>query len=288
MNMKIFIWILIALLATGCNTDNTITETPSDNPPVEIDPGDNPVDDNPGDIPGEENPDDTPPPVAEPTVKKVGWYLRTVAKAELADGEVVEHRTAGVFGELEDSSDGKDGHDIESYGQAVFQVRLLNEELGNDIQYFSDYRKYNGYDKKQVWTFQIKNEYEIDLSSASLRIDVEKMRNVLRKEDEKQFIETIATQDDKREQLILVDVDNQKTYTYAELKNLVLNMDGKHTRTFRWVLGSVDAADMEPLADSDAATTSAMRSLRTLSTQEKDNFVPRLITTVSKFGTPPE
>lgn len=282
MKIKLFALILTALLATGCNTDSTPVDNPTNKPPVGSNPGDNPGNNpnNPGDDnPGDEDPGDTSPPAVEPAAKKVGWYLRTTAKAELPDGRTFEHTTAGVFGELDDSEDGKDRHDIASYGKAVFQVRLINDELGKDVQYFSDYRKYDGYDKKQVWTFQIKNQYDTDLSSASLKIDVEQMRNVLRKEGESRFIETLAKNDDKRSQLVLVDVDNQKTYSYSELKTANLSMDGKHTRTFRWVLGGVDNADLEPL-QAKVSTLSAE--------QTESDFTPRTTNSTSKFGTPPE
>ena len=45
----------------------------------------------------------------------------------------------------------------------------------------------------------------------------------------------------------LVDVDNEQTYPVDELENANLSMDGKHTRTFRWVKGSVKKRDFDPV-----------------------------------------
>jgi len=269
MKTKIFILALTAFFATGCNTGTTTENTTS---PVATDQEDTSTDET-----SIETPAETPAPVV---VKKTGWYLRTTAKATLSDGTTFEHKTAGVFGELDESAEGKDKHDIASYGKAVFQVRFINDELGKDVQYFSDYRKYDGSEKKQVWTFQIKNQYKTDLSNASLQIDVEQMRDVLKKEGDPFYIEKVAkATDDKRQQLTLIDLDNQKTYTYAELKTANLSMDGSHTRTFRWVLGTVDQSDMEPLA----ATKSTLAVTKTA-----DTFTTDKTTQTSTFGTPPQ
>ncbi len=263
-----------ALEKYGLQSDN-----PGDNPDEGV-PGD---DESGWDNTGNDNPDDVTPP--EKT-SKAGWYLRTVAKAQLSNGQVFEHSTAGVFGELYDSVDGKDRHDIASYGKAVFQVRFINDELDKNRQYFSDYRKYDGYDKKQVWTFQIKNEYDTNLADASLQIDVEQMRDILKKEGENSFIEMLAKNDDKRSQLVLVDVDNQKTYSYSELKTANLSMDGKHNRTFRWVFGDVNQDDIAPLYE---ANTAGRVKTTTLEDKTSSNDFPtRQTIGTSKFGMPPE
>ena len=45
----------------------------------------------------------------------------------------------------------------------------------------------------------------------------------------------------------LVDVDNKQTYQVDELEYADLSMDGKHTRTFRWVRGRVKKKDFKPV-----------------------------------------
>jgi len=77
--------------------------------------------------------------------------------------------------------------------------------------------------------------------------------------------------------MILVDVDNQIVYNYEELKTAQLNMDGLHTRTFRWVLGEVSQEDYAPLITS----TSFGKQLSLLTKRAKS-------LSSSKFGLPPQ
>jgi len=212
---------------------------------------------------------------------KAGWYMRTVVQAILPDGKVYEHKTAGVFGELEDSSDRRDGHDIESYGSAILQIVFINNRVDISKKYFSDYRAFSGNDSKRVWTFLVKNDLNPDLSHADLKISVEKLRDVFRKEGERLFSETVSNDQSKRQALKLVDVDNQKVYSYDELQNTTLNMDGKRERTFRWVLnGTVDSSDMEPPKVIDVIVTGgASAASSAMQTRETGS---------SKFGLPPE
>jgi len=263
-----------ALDKYGLNLDNSGDNPGSGNPDEGVPGDDNPGNDNP------DNPGGVTPPE---TTSKVGWYLRTVAKAQLSNGQVFEHNTAGVMGELYDSIDEKDSHDIASYGKAVFQVRLINEDLGEDVEYYSDYRKYEGVAKKEVWTFLIKNEYDTNLANASLKIDLEQMRNVFKKRGDTFFIEKLATQDDRRSQMVLIDVDNQKTYSYSELATANLGMDGKHTRTFRWVLGDIDQDDMA--APNEANTAGRIKATILEDKASSSDFQTR---GTSKFGMPPE
>jgi len=277
MKTKLFILILTAFMAAGCgsggSSDDSVTT-----PPI----SDNPGDENP------DKPDDgepvtpNPPPVK---VETVGWYLRTTAVARLSDGTTLVHNTAGVFGELDESEEGKDKHDIASYGKAAFQVRFLNENIEDGVQYFSDYRKYDGIEEKKVWTFVIVNE-KVDnttpnLANAEIKIDVEQMREVLRKEGDPFYIEKVAkSTEDKRQQLTLIDIDNQRMYTYDELKTANLSMDGLHTRTFRWVLGTADQSDMQPL--------SATMGIRSIEKTAADEFAIVKTADSSKFGMPPQ
>ena len=280
--MKGIILTLIVLLMTGCGSGSGGGEGPVDQPPIENNPGEIP-DDNLGDNPSDENPEETPPQV---TLKKVGWYLRTVVKATLSDGRVFEHSTAGVFGELDDSEAGKDRHDIESFGKAILQIRFVNTEIDAKKEYYSDYRKYDGESEKKRWTFLIKNEQEVNLANAGLSISIEPMRRIFQEENRLSYIEKVAkSENDKRKDFVLVDVDNQKTYSYEEIKNANLSMDGKHTRTFRWVLGSATEEDMK--AEKGSIRNIRMKSRDSVSENEHI-FSPKSTLGSSKFGMPPE
>jgi len=228
-----------------------------------------------------ESPDTTTDTVApvttEVVTKKVepsGWYMRTVVSAVSEDGTVYSHNTAGVFGELDESADGLDRHDVPSSGSAIIQVRFINDQFDGGEEYYSDYREYNASSlKKQTWTFLVVNEIVVDLSNASLQIGVEALKNVYRKSDNT-YYEMTSTDQGKRDSLVLIDLDNNRTYKYDELKNANLSMDGKNTRQFRWVLnGEVETLDTIPL---------------NLSKYQKP-FMKRIITSSSnKFGLPPE
>ena len=60
------------------------------------------------------------------------------------------------------------------------------------------------------------------------------------------FIE-IKLRPKKKENFTLVDVDNHQTYDVDELEYADLKMDGKHTRTFRWVRGEVTKRDFNAI-----------------------------------------
>ena len=249
MRTKLFISILfVLLLLSGCQSGGS--STGADNPtqpPVSETPGDNPGDENPGeDNPGNENP--TNPPVVK---EADGWYMRTTAKVVTADNKVYTHKSAGVFGALEESSDEKDQHDIKAFGQAALYVVFPQEDWNDDNgDYFSDYRHYTkGSMERQVWTFQVKNETtDPDLSNASLTLALEGPYKVYKKKEGVGYDEEKDTQSPLTQAIHLVDVDNDKEYTYAELQNLQLSMEGKKVRTFRWVLGTVYPEDYEDLA----------------------------------------
>jgi len=207
-----------------------------------------------------------------------GWYMRTVVSAVAASGKIFQHDSAGVFGEYDQSSDARDSHDIERYGDATLQVVFVNEALG-DNEYFSDYRRYDGSNKKQVWDFVVKNETGDDLSDAALKIEVEAVHDILRKENSATFTDVVSTAQKRRDNLILVDVDNEKTYTYSELKEITLNMDGKHVRSFRWVLnGSVENDDLKPFSNIKPV------NFTDKTIQQSESFGIN----VSKFGLPPK
>jgi len=273
-NIKLLLTLLLLGTLAGCTDSGTKQDdTIADNPVHQ--PGDNP-----GDNPDEERPTPIPPVVVKPS----GWYMRTVTTASLPDGTTFTHKSAGVFGELDESQDGKDRHDIASYDKAVLQAVFVNDNIDPQNTYYSDYRHY-GQNGKEVWTFQVKNQQTTDLSNAAIHFEVEGPYTVYKntKETSPRYIEKASKDESKKRALTLVDVDNQRTYSYEELKTADLNMDGKHTRTFRWVLGDVDDADIEPLQTK--VSTISLRSASAKSTV--DDFSPT-IANGSKFGMPPE
>jgi len=230
------------------------------------------------------NSENTPPPFQK---QAVGWYMRTVAKATLGGKEYI-HDSAGVFGELKESVNGKDSHDIASYGKATIKVVFTPEWDENNGTYFSDYRAY-GNGEKQVWTFQVKNERTgnpsgpVNLKDADLKLSLEGMYDVYdgRK---KRFEEVLSKDQSKKTSLTLVDVDNEETYSYSELQNVTLSMDGKHVRTFKWVLGTVEDKDIKATRKQRVSR----RGMRQSSIESiHDDFDEKVSKTFS-FGLPPE
>ncbi len=185
--------------------------------------------------------------------KYAGWYMRTKVYATAEDGKEYSHTTAGIFGKLKQSKWKKDQHDVPAFAPTAFQVvfpHLNWEEESGD--YYSNYYKYkkSAKNKRAVWTFQIKNQNTVDLTNASIRIELEGAQNVdyVKKNKKVTYIET-TLDPSKREDLTLVDVDNHKTYSVDELEYANLSMDGKHSRTFRWVRGRVKKRDFKSLPE---------------------------------------
>ena len=187
-------------------------------------------------------------------MEKAGWYLRTVVSATTHDGKVYTHKTAGVFGVLADSEDKKDRHDLSAYGEggAILQVLFTPTDWGDDNRnYFSNYKKYdeNTPYKRNTWKFKVRNAKSVNLKNADLKIEVNGPYDI-RSTDTKgytQYKETLSKDmTELLEKLTLVDLDNNTTYSYDELKNANLGMDGTHTRTFRWVVGTVQSEDYNP------------------------------------------
>jgi len=191
-----------------------------------------------------------PTPKPDP-YKVAGWYAKTEVSATAADGKVYSHKTAGVFGELVQSDDAKDQHDISAYGTAIFQVVFPQTEWSDDNgDYFSNYQHFDKESTaKRVWTFQIKNQHTVNLANAPITINLEGTYDVEYRDDRGrvEYQESSDVNVSRVTALMLVDVDNQVEYTVDELATANLTMDGKHTRTFRWVLGTTDATDYEPL-----------------------------------------
>lgn len=191
--------------------------------------------------------------IGAPLYVPAGWFMKTGVTATAGDGTLYNHTTAGVFGELLQSSDGKDRNDVPGYGTAILQVVFTQTgwDEGNG-DYFSDYRAWDETNvSKKSWTFQVKNQHTVNLANAPISITLDGAYNVSYTDDENggTYYKISPTPDNvKRASVTLVDVDNNTTYTSEQLTSASLFMDGLHTRTFRWVLGEVSAEDRQPLA----------------------------------------
>lgn len=197
--------------------------------------------------------------VPEPTAEQKradGWYMRTVATAITPDGKRYVHRTAGIFGELKESSDEQDRHDIKAFGKATLYVVFAKINNNTIEDYFSDYHHYDPEDlyngERAMWTFQVKNEANEDLTHAAIKLEIEGPYRVYKKAGGRGYEEVLSKHDDMLKALSLIDLDTHLVYTYDALKNANLNMDGKKVRTFRWVLGNVlvehfDGSDIQAL-----------------------------------------
>lgn len=222
---------------------------------------------------------------SEPSAKaEAGWYMRTVAKATASDGTEYIHKTAGVMGELKESQDGKDKHDIKAFGSPALSVLFVKKEWDEDNgEYFSDYREYNGNEEREVWTIQVRNNIgSADLTNAPLKLVLEGPYTIYEAEEGRsRYIEELSSDPSKKQRMVLVDVDHQKEYTYEELQSAELGMDGLLIRTFRWVLGPVEPSDYTPLDASTAkvANNSVKSVNKSLVLDTKD--------TNDKFGIPP-
>lgn len=217
-----------------------------------------------------------------PSPQLAGWYASIEVRVTANDGSVYEHTTAGIFGELVESSDTLDKHDIAAYGPAILQVVFLQDGRDNTIGYFSDYQHFDeNRTTKKVWTFQVRNDKDVDLSGAPISLSLQGVYEVFyaSNSDIVSYEVSDAIDTDKVRQLNLIDVDNQIKYTVEELSSANLTMDNLHVRTFRWVLGLVDANDYTLLSSSARAQTFNKMSLST--------FEP--ITNPSgTFGLPPQ
>lgn len=220
--------------------------------------------------------------IEDPITKS--WYMKTVAKATANDGTEYVQNKSGIFGELTESQDGKDRHDISGYGTGILQVvfpKLEWEENNGD--YVSDYHALHGEETKRVWTFQVKNQRDVNLADAPLQLLLYGPYDLTSIEENGRvtYEESLSKDTDKKKFITLIDIDNQVEYGYEELKTLQLNMDGLHTRTFRWVIGTVTQEDYAPLI---APATLKSASLKSAEATFKMTTDP---VSDSKFGTPP-
>jgi len=221
--------------------------------------------------------------VVDPSLGKA-WYMKTVAKATADDGFEYVQNKAGIFGEIAESQEGKDRHDISGYGTGILQVVFPKTEWDeSNGDYVSDYRALSTEETKRVWTFQVKNQRDINLADAPLQLLLYGPYDVVSTEENGRvtYEESLSKDTDKKTSITLIDIDNQVEYSFEELKTLQLNMDGLHTRTFRWVIGTVTQEDYAPLT---APATLRSASLMSTAATFKTTTAP---VSDSKFGTPP-
>ena len=270
----------LTLLLTGCTDEQKAAVEASLNQSETI--ADSTENTNEDTTPDTDNETETPVVNNKPG----GWYGKTVVSATAVDGTVYTHSTAGIFGELVDSTEEKDAHDIPGYGASILQVVFPQSEWEDDNgDYFSNYQSFSedGSDKK-TWTFQIKNQQTVDLSNAAISIELPAIKNVTYNEVNGKIVynKEEVTDTTKASQLTLLDIDNETAYTVAQLATANLTMDGLHTRTFKWVLGSVDSSDYQKTQETTSKSASFAKTA-TLSTLSEDE--PRL---GGKFGLPPQ
>ena len=171
---------------------------------------------------------------------KNGWYARATVTAITPEGKIYKHTTAGVFGELKDSNDAQDRHDIEAMNSGVVQILFVNEDIEADKKYYSDYRELND-TKKESWTLVVSNISGEDISDADIKLDISSIYDVFRQNNS--YIEKVSDNQAKLQKMTLIDLDNNQTYSIDELQDANLNMDGKKDRYFRLVLGDVSESD---------------------------------------------
>ena len=244
----------------------------------------------------------TTDPVVNP-YQSAGWYGKTKISVNFTDIDnsvkVLKHTTAGVFGELKQSSDDKDQHDVPGYGPAVFQIIMIPEfSTDTSAGFFTEYKNYNPENSdKKVWTFQIKQQSSIclevnpddsskcnrwmDLKDSPIAINLEGVYDVEYRDDRGsvEYKESSTVDTEKVIALTLVDVDIGTKYTVEELASANLTMNGLHVRTFRWVVGPVDSTDYEALS-------SPQRAARRTASSEFQ--VAPDSNTGGKFGLPPQ
>jgi len=263
MKFKIFI-ITILLFMTGCDSDKVVK-----------------IDTSETELSSDSDLDPTPKP--EPKQKIPNWYMKTVVNMTLADGTNYECKKGGVFGELQDSNNGKDRYDVLAFGTAKLRVVFSQTEWGEyDGDYVSNYQSLKEDGEKRVWTFQVKNQRDLNLTNAQLKLSLDGPYDVdfVTKDGYTSFKETLATDTSKKTSIMLVDVDNQTEYSYAQLQTANLTMGGLKIRTFRWVLGTVDSSDYTMVN----AASSKMASPSVTNRSVKIDTIPN---PNDKFGLPP-
>jgi hypothetical protein len=211
---KLLILAILASTFNGCNSSSTTDETTTQ-----------------------------PTTVESKSLEPSGWYMRVIVQATDENDKVYIHNSAGVFGELDESLDGLDKHDIPAKGSAVLQVRFVNDNLDNTQGYYSDYRSYDNNKTKESWDIVVINDdSNVDLSNAPIQLEIEAQKDIYRKANGL-YTETPSPDKTKLDNLKIIDLDNQVVYSYNDLKNANLSMDGKKERKFRLILGNIKQDD---------------------------------------------
>ena len=213
--------------------------------------------------------------------KRAGWYGKTKVSLD-HNGKIYTHETAGVFGELVQSSEGQDQHDIPVFGTGTFQIVFPHDDWADaNGDYFSNYKAYD--DAKKSWTFQLK---AAGVSNDPITINLDELHDVKYKEENGRVVykESSENNQSRRAELTLVDVDNSTAYTLEELQTTDLKMDNKKTRTFKWVVGPVDASDYEAAI---ITSQSSARSASRVAPQTFDEATTKTTQGGGKFGLPP-
>lgn len=122
----------------------------------------------------------------------------------------------------------------------------------------------------------------MDLSNALITINLDGIYDVSYKEENGvvEYKESTDINNTQRELLNLVDVDNTTVYTVGQLQTANLSMDGLHTRTFRWVLGSIDSSDYETVSSPAA-------KIANYSVSSPSIKISATLNQNDKFGHPP-
>lgn len=229
-----------------------------------------------------------------PVFKEAGWYGRTTVSATAKDGTVYSHTTAGVFGELKQSIDGKDKHDIPGFTAAILQILFIPNFPGDiETGYFSNYKHFAGAPAdKQSWYFEVKIAKmevtvgkEVDLTGQPFTLSLAQLKRVeyTNVEGRIRYREVPMGDDTLKTRLHLLDLDNDCTeHGPDDLAATPFVMEdangtGVHTRRFRWVLGTPDGSDC-------AAPATRSRSLRSIAPADDFKPAPKR---GGKFGLPP-
>jgi hypothetical protein len=217
------------------------------------------------------------------------WYARTTVSALNPDTQtLITHKTAGVFGQLNESNDVKDPHDIIGMGTETATLEVVFPQSDWDSangDYFSDYHSVK--EGGDSWTFQVKNMYNpdhpVDLSNEAITIALDGIYTIESTiiNGATRYSETLKRADERLGELTLIDLDNRVAYAVSELPSAEITMDGMHIRTFRWVLGTVDDSTFTPLVAPLSAKSATFRQ----SPSQAFQTVPK---TVTKFGLPPQ
>jgi len=220
---------------------------------------------------GSDSGENIPVPTVSNKILPDGWYARATVTAITPEGKIYKHTTAGVFGELKDSNDAQDRHDIKAIETGVVEILFVNDDLEPDKKYYSDYREFND-TQKESWTLVVSNISGEDITNADIKLDISSIYDVFTQNN--RYVEKVSDDQSKLQKMTLIDLDNKQTYSIDELKDANLNMDGKKERYFRLVLGDV--------SESDKAQPKVAKSLK-ISKQ-----VTQVSSDADTFGLPPQ